>query len=46
MPLSKAGKKIKAKLEKEYGMDQRDPINDFISSHPTAKERRNRVKKM
>ena len=34
------------KLEKEYGMDQRDPVNDFISSHPTAKERRNRVKKM
>jgi predicted Zn-dependent protease len=30
-------------LEKEYGMDQRDAMNDFISSHPTARERRNRV---
>lgn len=33
-------------LEKEYGMDQKDPVNDFISSHPTARERGNRVKKM
>ncbi len=33
-------------LEKEYGMDNRDPVNDFISSHPTAKERGNRVKNM
>lgn len=33
-------------LEKEYGMDQKDPVNDFISSHPTASERGNRVKKM
>ena len=30
-------------LEKEYGMDQRDPLNDFVSSHPTARERRDRV---
>jgi predicted Zn-dependent protease len=33
-------------LEKEYGMDQRDAVNDFISSHPTARERRDRVKKL
>jgi predicted Zn-dependent protease len=33
-------------LEKEYGIDQRDAVNDFISSHPTARERRERVKKM
>jgi predicted Zn-dependent protease len=33
-------------LEKEYGIDQRDAVNDFISSHPTAKERRDRVKKL
>jgi len=31
------------KLEKEYGTDQRDALNDFISSHPTARERRDRV---
>ena len=31
------------KLEKEYGADQRDALNDFISSHPTARERRDRV---
>ncbi|RKY91166.1 MAG: hypothetical protein DRQ13_11755 [Ignavibacteriae bacterium] len=30
-------------LEKEYGVDQRDALNDFISSHPTARERRDRV---
>jgi len=30
-------------LEKEYGIDQRDAVNDFISSHPTARERRDRV---
>ena len=30
-------------LEKEYGVDDRDAVNDFISSHPTAKERRDRV---
>lgn len=34
------------KLEKEYGIDQRDAVNDFISSHPTAKERREKVLKM
>lgn len=34
------------KLEKEYGIDQRDPVNDFISSHPSAGERGERVKKM
>ena len=33
-------------LEKEYGIDQRDAVNDFISSHPTAKERRERILKM
>ena len=33
-------------LEKEYGMDQRDAVNDFISSHPTAKDRRERIRKM
>ena len=30
-------------LEKEYGIDERDAVNDFISSHPTARDRRNRV---
>jgi predicted Zn-dependent protease len=30
-------------LEKEYGIDKRDAVNDFISSHPTA--RRERVEK-
>lgn len=30
-------------LEKAYGIDQRDALNDFISSHPTARERRDRV---
>ena len=29
--------------EKEYGTDIRDALNDFISSHPTARERRDRV---
>jgi predicted Zn-dependent protease len=33
-------------LEKEYDVDQRDAVNDFISSHPTAQERRERVKQM
>lgn len=33
-------------LEKEYGIDQRDAVNDFISSHPTAKERRERILNM
>lgn len=33
-------------LEKEYGIDQRDAVNDFISSHPTARDRRERVKNM
>ena len=33
-------------LEKEYGIDQRDAVNDFISSHPTARDRRERVKKL
>ena len=33
-------------LEKEYGIDQRDAVNDFISSHPTAKERRERILKI
>ncbi len=33
-------------LEKEYGIDQRDAVNDFISSHPTARDRRERVKGM
>ena len=30
-------------LEKEYGTDKRDALNDFISSHPIARERRDRV---
>jgi len=30
-------------LEKEYGPDKRYGLNDFISSHPTARERRDRV---
>lgn len=30
-------------LEKEYGMDKRDRLNDFIASHPTARERRERL---
>lgn len=34
------------KLEEEYSIDNRDAVNDFISSHPTAKERRDRVKRM
>lgn len=34
------------KLEKEYGIDKRDAVNDFISSHPTAKDRRERILKM
>ena len=33
-------------LEKEYGMDNRDAVNDFISSHPTARDRRDRVEKL
>ncbi|MBT8379554.1 MAG: M48 family metallopeptidase [Ignavibacteria bacterium] len=33
-------------LEKEYGIDERDAVNDFISSHPTARDRRDRVKNM
>ena len=33
-------------LEKEYGIDKRDAVNDFISSHPTARARRDRVEKL
>jgi predicted Zn-dependent protease len=33
-------------LEKEYGIDQRDAVNDFISSHPTARDRREKVKNL
>ena len=33
-------------LEKEYGIDKRDAVNDFISSHPTARDRRDRVEKL
>lgn len=33
-------------LEKEYGIDNRDAVNDFISSHPTARDRRDRVEKL
>jgi predicted Zn-dependent protease len=33
-------------LEKEYGIDERDALNDFISSHPTARDRGERVKNM
>ena len=35
-----------AELEKEYGVDKRDPMNDFISSHPTADKRAERIKNM
>ncbi len=31
------------KLEEKYGVDKRDPINDFISSHPTAEDRKKRI---
>ena len=31
-------------LEKEYQQDKRDPLNDFISSHPTAENRIERIK--
>ena len=30
-------------LEKDNGTDIRDALNDFISSQPTARERRDRV---
>ncbi len=33
------------KLEKKYGIEKRDELNDFISSHPTAKDRKERIKK-
>ena len=33
-------------LEKEYGIDERDAVNDFISSHPTARDRRETVEKL
>jgi predicted Zn-dependent protease len=35
-----------AVLEKKYGQDKRDALNDFISSHPTAEKRKLRVQKM
>lgn len=35
-----------AKLEKQYGADNRDALNDFISSHPTADQRKLKVSKM
>jgi len=31
-------------LEKEYQQDKKDPLNDFISSHPTAEKRIERIK--
>ncbi len=31
------------KLEEKYGTDKRDGLNDFISTHPTAEARKNRV---
>lgn len=36
--------KLKA-LEQQYGVDKRDELNDFISSHPTSEERKERIKK-
>jgi predicted Zn-dependent protease len=35
-----------AELEKQYGVDNRDELNDFISSHPTALDRLERLKNM
>ncbi|MDP4115257.1 MAG: M48 family metallopeptidase [Bacteroidota bacterium] len=35
-----------AVLEKKYGQDDRDALNDFVSSHPTAEKRKLRVQKM
>lgn len=35
-----------AVLEKKYGQDKRDALNDFVSSHPTAEKRKLRVQKM
>lgn len=30
-------------LEKKYGDDDRDPLNDFVSSHPLSAERKKRI---
>jgi predicted Zn-dependent protease len=50
--LKKAGYNIKGaysffdklkKLEEKYGVENRDPLNDFISSHPTAVDRKKKI---
>ena len=33
-----------AKIEQKYKVDKRDALNDFISSHPTADKRKERIK--
>ena len=33
------------KMEKKHGVEKRDGLNDFISSHPTAEKRKERIKK-
>lgn len=35
-----------AELEKKYQADKRDPVNDFISTHPYAEKRKERIEKM
>jgi len=34
------------KLEQKYGEENRDALNDFISSHPTAEDRKEKIEKM
>ena len=34
------------KLEEKYGNENRDPLNDFISSHPTALDRKKRIEEI
>lgn len=35
-----------AELEKKYQADKRDAVNDFISTHPYAEKRKERIEKM
>lgn len=35
-----------SKLEKVYQTNKRDPVNDFISTHPYSEQRKERIKKM
>lgn len=35
-----------AELEKKYQTDKRDPVNDFITTHPYAEKRKERIEKM